>query len=194
MEKIKFFIWRASYEEGFCVLQSPEGIEKAYQLNRGIARAEGWPSDVVCRMDPEYPKDIQLADNLYGTLYIVISNRIKQLLLSEIVSKVEFLPVSIRNHKGRIASKDYFIMNPLDVVSCIDLDKSFVRWNHIKNDLINSCNQLVLNEDIIPESCKVFRPKFLPTEILISDELVEKLKNANFTGLNFVNPLEFTGV
>ena len=77
MKEIKFVIWRASYEEGFCVIQRPEGIDKAYQLDKGVSRAEGWHSDIICRMDPEFPKDIQLADNLYGAGLTVVSNRIK---------------------------------------------------------------------------------------------------------------------
>src|SRR5919106_2003 len=92
-DKTSFLIWRNDYEEGFCVVQSPEGIEKSYQLNRGISRIEGWRADVVCRMNPEYPDDMQLSDNLYGTVYAIVSKRISDLLQKEQLNSVEFLPV-----------------------------------------------------------------------------------------------------
>lgn len=190
----KFFIWRASYKDGFCVIQPPEGIIKSYQLNRGISRAEGWSPDTVCRMNPEFPKDIQLADNLIGTGLAVVSDQMRELLIKEEINNIEFLPVTILNHKGRVASNDYSIMNPLDVIDCIDLDGSIVKWNLIKKDLISGCKQLVLKEDAVPIECKIFRPKFWPTEILIRTELVEKLFSAGFTGLYFKDPLEYTGI
>lgn len=190
----KFFIWENSYEEEFCVIKPPVGINKSYQLNRGIARAEEWPSDVVCKMNPEFPKDIQLADNLYGAGLIIISKRINELLIKENVNNVEFLPISILNHKGRVTSKDYFILNPIDVVDCIDLDASNIEWNEIKKDLIDSCERLVLKEDSIPFECKVFRPKFLTLIILIRSELAVKLSEEGFTGLYFKDPLKYTGI
>lgn len=194
MEKTSFFIWGSEYEEGYCVIKAPVGVEKAYQLDEGISRIEGWHSDVVCKMNPEFPKDIRLTDNLYGAGLVVVSELIKEALVSEEVKNIELLPVTILNHKGRIASKNYFIMNPIGVVECIDLEKSVVEWNLIDTNLIDGCEQVIFKEDFISEDCKIFRPKFWPYLIIIRNELAEKLVGAGFTGLYFRNPLEYTGI
>lgn len=190
----RLLIWRNDYEEGFCVIESPEGIERDYELSVGASRAQGWSSDVICRMNPEYPDDLQLSDNLFGTLYIIVSKRIMEFLLKKQIGNVEFLPVTILNHKGRVASKEYYIMNPLDVIDCIDLDRSGVKWNRIEPDMIESCEKLVLKDDAVQATSKVFRPKFWPTEILIRKELAEDLVSSGRTGLQFINPIEFIGI
>jgi hypothetical protein len=194
MANSKFLIWESEYEEGYCVIKAPVGVEKAYQLDEGVSRIEGWSSDIVCKMNQEFPKDIQLVDNLYGAGLVVISKYIRELLISEQVKSVEYLPVTILNHKGRIASKDYFILNPLDVVDCIDVEKSAVEWNLIDTDLIDSCEKLVLKANLVEEHFDIFRPKFWPYLILIHSELTDKLFNAGFTGLYFRDPLEYTGI
>jgi hypothetical protein len=189
-----FVIWHSISEEGVCALTPPRGAEKLYQLKRGISRFEGWPSGVVCEMRDEFPRDIQLADNMNAAGYKVISNSIKNMLVREESNNVEFLPISILNHKGRVASRDYFILNPLGTYNCIDLDGSGVKWNTIKKDLIVSCTQLVLMDDMIPVAHKIFRPKFWPMIILLRTELAEKLSGEHFTGLYFKDPLKYKGI
>jgi len=142
----------------------------------------------------KYPKDIKLSDNPFGSSYFVISNRVREALtLLAGNSNVEFLPVSILNHKGRLASKDYFIMNPLDIVDCIDQEKSGVVWNAINPNMISSCEKFVLKEDAIPENIGVFRPKFMLTSILIRREIAAKLSAPEMTGVFFVEPSKYTG-
>lgn len=195
MDKMKFFIWSSVYKEGCCVIKEPVGVEKRYQLDEGISRADGWPADIVCKMNPEYPHDIQLANNLYGTGLAIVSKHIKEfLLIEEQINNAEFLPVTILNHKDRMASREFFIMNPLDVIDCIDIEESVVKWNAIDPTLIRSCEQLVLDEDRIPSDCKIFRPKFLLLRIIIRSELVEKLVSAGYTGLHFKDPLKYRGI
>lgn len=189
-----YVIWKSANEEGLCSLLAPEGIKDSFELQRGISRNEGWSQDTICRMNDEYPNDIQLADNMHATGLIVISKPMKALLVKENVNNVEFLPLTILNHKGRVASADYFIVNALDICDCIDLDASEVEWNFIEKDLISNCERLVLKEEAIPQNYMVFRPKFKPNIILIHIALVEKLYAANFTGLEFQDPLEYIGI
>jgi len=191
---MSFVIWDRVSEEGICALTAPADVEKSYQLKRGISRAEGWPADVICQMDDDFPDDIKLADNMNAGGIGVISQNIKDFLVNEKVNDVEFLPVTILNHKGRIASKDYYILNPLVVCDCIDIDGSYVDWNAIKKDMIDSCEQLVLKEDAVSIEYKVFRPKFLPIIILVRTEIAKRLREAGFTGLYFKDPLEYTGI
>jgi hypothetical protein len=188
-----FLIWRNRYAEGHCVVTTPRGVADDYQLSRGVTRAADWPEGVTSAMNEDYPKDIELADNLYGTNLIIVSGRLRNLVLADGVVGVEFLPVTILNHKNRIASADYFIVNPVGVVDCIDLEASEVKFNLIKKDLISRCKGIVLREAEIPSEAKVFRAKYLPTKILIRSDLARRLEDAGLTGLRFTDPAEFTG-
>ena len=77
------------------------------------------------------------------------------------VGNVEYLPVQILNHKKKVASKDYFLMNPLSVVDCIDVEASEVEWDVVRKDFIESCESLVIQGPRVPADVHVFRPKHL---------------------------------
>ena len=189
-----FVVWRSCYEEGLCVIGNPHGLEDQFPLLDGVPLLTGWPEKVTCKMSPKYPKDIQLADNLYGCSYPIVSGRIKeQIAAADGGGQIEFLPVTILNHKGRVASTGYYFLNPVGSVDCIDIDKSRVKWNAIDNTVISSFEQLVLKEDAIPPGVAVFRPKHRTQTILASRSLADRLEADGFTGLYFMEPSQFQG-
>jgi hypothetical protein len=187
-------VWQKRYKEGFCAVTNPQGFERQFLLLRGVSLADVWPVGVSCKMSPRYPKDIQLSDSLYGGSYPVVSARLKEALTEPLsVGKTEFLPVVIINHKGRVASDEYFVVNPLETIDCIDQVKSDVKWNNINPDVISSCKQLVLREDVIPAEVGFFRPKHMLATYLMRRQLADALVKNGFTGLYFVDPEKYRG-
>jgi len=189
----KFMIWRADHAEGQCVIGEPYPLEDGYELNRGIPREPTWPDEVTCEMNPEYPHDLELTDNLYGASVQIISLPLRDALIKHKVNDVEYLPVRILNHKGKVASKDYFILNPPSTVECIDTKASKVKWNVLNKNFIRSCQQLVIDDAHVPAKVSVFRAKHLPTEILVRAELARTLQQDGFSGLFFRDPADFRG-
>jgi hypothetical protein len=188
-----YFMWRSRYIEGKCVLMAPKKIEKAFQLERGISREETWPVDVTCEMSQEFPKDIELTDNLHGSGFFVVSRRLRDFMTKYGVGNVEYLPVQILNHKKKLASKDYFILNPLSVIDCVDVEASEVEWDVVRKDFIESCESLVVRDSLVPTGIHVFRPKHLESDILVRSELVDGLKAARLEGLLFTRAEDFQG-
>jgi hypothetical protein len=109
------------------------------------------------------------------------------------VGNVEYLPVQILNHKKKLASKDYFILNPLSVVDCVDIEASEVEWDVIRTDFIESCASLVVRDSLVPADVHVFRPKHLESDILVRSELVNALTAAGLEGLLFTRAEDFQG-
>lgn len=194
MSSNDLLIWTSDYEEGFCVIQSPSGIEDSWELDEGVSRKKNWPSDVACKMDPEFEKDIELADNLYGSDLKVVSAAMRVAIEAKQPSGIEFLPTAIINHKGRVASEDYFVLNPLTVVDCIDIEASEVDWNDADPDTIMLCEQLVLKSGAAKNDVQIFRPKHWPRLILARSSLAEALEESGFSGLQFMDPMEYTGL
>jgi hypothetical protein len=190
----EFFIWEDDYEEGYCVVKPPLRIAKAYQLGEGKPRSADWPADARCEMDPDFPEDIQLSDSLYGAGLRVISDQLKSFIEREQAKHIEYLPLTIINHKGRVASKDYFILNPTGVIDCIDIQQSNVEWNPIDSKLIDECDQLVIDGDHVPSDRFVFRPKYLPSLILVRKTLADKIKANSFTGVFLKPPSDYIGL
>jgi hypothetical protein len=97
------------------------------------------------------------------------------------------------NHKKKLASKDYFLLNPLSVVDCVDIEASEVEWDVIRTDFIESCASLVVQDSRVPTDVHVFRPKHLESDILVRSELVDALKAARLEGLVFTRTEDFQG-
>lgn len=191
---MQYLMWENDYHEGFCVVRSPD-VEDAWQLDEGVPRQDTWPTDVECEMDPDYPNDLELSDNLYGNEFYIVSERVKKIIEAEAThDRVEFLPVAIRNHKGRLESERYYLLHPLDCVDCIDIDASGVEWNEITSDLIARMKGLVLKEDAIPPEKKIFRMKYMGFVILAREDLVNTLEQAGVHGLAFRETEGYTGI
>ena len=187
-----YLIWDVDTEGGFCVLTTLQNVDKAYELTRGVSRTLGFPTDASFRMNPEFPKDVQLADNLYNAeSMIVVSPALGQAIEQQQPPNIEFLPVTIYNHKGRVASSDYRIVNPLGVVDCIDQNATKVQWNSIDPNLIASCFGLQLDVGRIDPALLLFRLKYLPHVVVVRDDLAETLVGQAFSGLRFVTLDEF---
>jgi hypothetical protein len=189
-----YVIWAAGYYEGFCVVGKPKGFSQQFLLLEGVPLQCQWPEDVVCKMSPRYPKDIKLSDNLYGCGLTIVSGRLKERITpTEGGGQIEFLPVTVLNHKERVASKDYYLVNPLGSVDCIDIEKSGVVWNAIDTSSISAFQQLALKEDAIPPAVAIFRPTHRTQTILARRSLAEQLSADGFTGLFFTEPAAFKG-
>ncbi|QDT65184.1 imm11 family protein [Calycomorphotria hydatis] len=108
---------------------------------------------------------------------VVSANACKALSLL-LLDTVEFLPVEFPDG-------EYYMMNVLNLVRCIDEEKSDVRWNR-SNDRIN----LIRKHVFIPEAIQglhIFRaPLVQGAGLYISEDFVQVCKDNNLTGLIYV--------
>lgn len=182
---MEFWLWRNATQDGYCTIKTPS-MERVWELTQGISRIEEFPDGIECRMNPQRPKDVGLADNIRGAVFPVISGRLRRALEPEITqNRVEYIPVRIINHKKRLASDDYFVLNPLDVIDCIDKEASAVEWNAISPGSISYCKGLILKENAIPAGFRLFRLMYWPNNIMIDGDLVASLKTMGLSGLVF---------
>lgn len=189
----RFKIWRARHVDGYCVIRPPTDVPKAFQLARGVSRAEGWPSALLCRMSDDFPKDIQLPDSYFGASWVIVSPRVCTQLQSRCGPEVEFLGIGIADHKGRTVAQDCAVVNPLTVVDAIDVPASEVTWNQIRSDLISECKRLVIDASRVPDSLQLFRLRHLERLVIARAELAAQLESAGFVGLDFEDPAAFDG-
>ncbi|MBE4748373.1 hypothetical protein G4177_09355 [Corallococcus sp. ZKHCc1 1396] len=116
----------------------------------------------------------------------IVSNKLKGLLEQHSGARIEFLPASIANHKGRIAAKDYFIANVLDHVDCVDKERSEVEELHPDPTLLSGLFRLQVLQEPIPPEAKLFRLKTMPPAILIRDDLRALLDAESLTGIRYI--------
>lgn len=185
-------MWRTDVEPSFCVLTDARNVPDPWELGRGISRGAGFPADAYFEMDPQFPKALVLPDNVSNLSdLIVVSPRVKGIIEGASPDSVEYLPVRIQNHKGRTAAEEYWIVNPVGVQDCIDLDQSEIVWNALDPTLISSCMRLVIDEDRIEPGTQMFRAKHLPYEVFVHRALAEELEGSGATGIRFLEIDEY---
>lgn len=187
-----YLIWRTETVANALELDELQGVEDEWELNEGVPRANGFPDDARFTADPELPYNTLLVDNLYNIdELIVVSSRLKDFLESRELNRVEYLLVSILNHKGRVAADDYFIVHPIEPVDCIDQALSGAQFSALDDDTISRVDKLVFDESKVDNRRELFRPKFFPSVTLVRRDLAEALDAAGFTGIRLLEIAQF---
>jgi hypothetical protein len=168
-------LWLSQTEPGHCVL-SPARIKNAGKLHDGQAVPDDFGQPIEFRMSDLLPDDIMLSDNYDISGLIVVSEKLRAALEPRLDGHhIQFLPASIINHKGRLASDKYFVL-------------------HNKSKIMHCDGGLVIKEDAVPDNLSLFRLKHWGTKILVADALAKSLLGGGFVGLRFVDPAQYTGI
>lgn len=190
-----FMVWRpGTFEDGICVLGDTDNFDSAYEIDEGVSRLANWPDDACAIMSKSFPKDKGLADSLVGLTHVVVSARVRAFLDSAEIKNVEFLPIKIINHKKRAEKAEYYLLNPLEIVDCIDMAASQARQDTLDPGMIDGVKQLVLRLDQIPPTATIFRAMYWPSAILVRTELSKKMIGDGLTNLRFVDPAKYKGL
>jgi hypothetical protein len=175
--------------KGACAVEYFSNREFAWDLSIGKSLAEVWPTDMSIDMSPEHPKDVALIDNLSNReAVLLIATHVCDFLNKQNVPDLEFLPVTVRDHKKRIASKDYRVLNCLRVIDCVDQEKSAFRWDGLEEPSM-VMRKMVVNVEAVSDSDRLLRPRFVPAVTLFREDLVHAILAQKFSGVAFSRKL-----
>lgn len=190
----KYVLWTSKIEPNACTLSELTGFKKLFALKQGISQGETFPTDVTMQMDARKPTDTLLTDNVRNLKnIIVVSSALKKFLLDHSVGHLEFLPITVLDHKARPVGEEHFIMNPIDNPECLDLAACEPVWSDIDDTVIASVQKLVISAEWDGGDRLMFRPKFYRARPLVSADLAEKITAAGFTGIRWEPISEVTG-
>ena len=154
-------------------------------MSIGKKLADVWPDDMSVRMDPEKPKDVKLLDYISNYEKVVlVSPKLRDFLRAQELRDVEYLPVAILDHKKRIASRDYSIVNSVRVIDAVNQEKSDFRWDGLENPSM-VVTKIVLNDESLGDEDKLIRLRFVPGKILFREDLMRAIEAATFSGVAF---------
>jgi uncharacterized protein DUF1629 len=178
--------WDWQYVPNACELDQLVGVDRVYRLSSGTEMLSGWPVEAAFHMDPDLPNDTLLIDNVRNVEEkIVVSERLKTFLEAQSLVSVEYLPVTIINHKGKPADESYFIVHPLGVVDCLDLDACEITWSRIDPKQIRRLKRLVIEEPSLTAGRMLFRIKGLAGVILVHRDLAKAIDRQEFSGVSW---------
>lgn len=182
----EYVLWGEDVSSGFCVLEYIDGFEDDWKLTNGASVAAEWSEEVSMSMDSDFKKQIKLADHLCNPCRVIVASPALRTSLEEWgVPNLEFLPLQIINHKGKLASDEYTIVNLVTTQNCIDTAASGVTWNSIMPEYIGSVEQIVLDEGLIGEDASLFRAANFAEPMFVRRDLADALLDAGLTGLEF---------
>jgi hypothetical protein len=183
-------VWAYQPVGNVCMLDSIENVPRWLNLMRGVAFKDKFPAAAQYQMSKDHKKETGLNDDLPNTDSVkVCSARLVDFLKKKDLKNVEYLPVSILNHKGKLASKDYFIVHPVIPQDALDADASQPSFNDINPEEIDSVERLVLNKRSLDPELRLFRLKAFFKPVLIDKKLADEIKAAGFVG-SYIQALE----
>jgi hypothetical protein len=149
----------------------PAGFRRSYKLSEGeeVCERDEYPKDAHVQMDDRFGRE--LGGLVGNTRSLLIVNRaIKEAVEQANTKAVQILPVAIFNHKARIESADFFIINPIGVRDCVDLAKSEIEFH---DGEVVKVKKLVLSADKLEDAPDIFRVKESPSTYVASEKLVD---------------------
>jgi hypothetical protein len=147
-----------------------------YRTGLGDPAAELWPADAHVQTRKGGRKLSDLIGTTNSELYV--SRKVAEIVRGALTTAdmVEILPLAIRDPRGRVLSADYFVINPLGTVDCLDLDASQITWSKTNRDKVIRVDSIVLSREKLPENRSIFRVKQDPARYIISDRLADALR------------------
>jgi len=179
-----YWVLGTGYNSGAVIQSLPQGSPERYEFDESTPLATSFPSGGVVRYSSDFPKEKKLFDVVCNTISLpVVSARVRA-VLEELAGKdCEFLPITLRDHRNKIASKDHCIVHVLRLEDAIDMKRSRYRMSELSRSEIAEVKELRLDLAAIPHDAHVFRARTAPDLVLLSDAVERRLQEAKVTGL-----------
>jgi hypothetical protein len=114
---------------------------------------------------------------------ILASSRAREVIVAggAVEAQVEYLPVTLRDKKQRPLSTQYFFVNPVVNVTCMDRKRS-VFSTYDNSDEVMSIERLYLDDGKVPKDVPIFRLGEDKKFILIRKDMFAAIEGAGLTG------------
>jgi hypothetical protein len=183
---MKYLIAKTVRPKGVCCVGSIQNVPEREDLRFGISYLKRWPDDAQFTMDPDFPKDIALADAIDNTsMLLVVSEKLKEALegIPGALHSNEVLPLKIINHKKRAEKAPYYVIHQVNHPPCLDEGKTDGKRSSLNPKLFQFMKKMVLDDSKIDPKLMLFRPAQYPKFPLVREDLADKLKALGLTGL-----------
>ncbi|MBW2661812.1 MAG: hypothetical protein JRD93_07465 [Deltaproteobacteria bacterium] len=166
-----------------CILsRPPDGLGvKSYRMAKGKKIGVHYPKDAIIYMDDEHPgiKIESLIGNTKG--YLIVSREMKECIEEHCTfCEIEYLPFTLYNHKKRVHSQDYFIINPIGTFDCLNLKASQIEY--LDGEVVGIDN-FVVDPRKLEKPPALFRIKEDPRRYVINEELAKAFEEKGFTNV-----------
>ena len=169
-------------DRSLCMLErEPQGLRMfSHRMGKGYAMGDKYPQDAVWQMSGKYGGT--KLDSLIASHYLVVERKMKEVFERTGVP-MECLNFTLLDHKGQVASRDYFLLNPLGTFDCLNLEKSTIEYSNEMPGEIIGIDNYVLDSNKLRNAPDFFRIKEDPYVYVLSHKLVDELQQLNPTNV-----------
>lgn len=161
-------------------------VEDVFELLKGTPRAVGWPDGAQFHYSSEMPESLELEDYLCNSQsLLVLSERFCDFFRALETPRVEYLPVTLINHKNRPAVEPYAIVHQIHLVDCIDEAQSLFERDAMFPERFSSVDKLAVEEAKIDSSLHIFRMEKFSDVPWVRKDIADKIVSSGFTGVRF---------
>jgi hypothetical protein len=193
--ELGYVLWDTVRPPYVCALGGLEGVPRLFELKDGVSRAKDFDEHAHFQMSPTYPYDIRLADSLKNADRLVVaSRRLKEFLEGRGLDHVEYLPVAILNHKGRVASREYHVIHLTDPIDCLDIPKCRATQSMLIPEDILDVEELVLEPTRLDQDRLLFRAQYYDRPVFVRRDLAAEIENGGFVGIRFAELTDYSKI
>jgi hypothetical protein len=182
-------LWRGGdlNDRSLCFLTNfVDGLEQqSHKPALGRPLAPFFPEDARIYMDEDHP-GVKLSSLIGNSCTIIIVAKPLQEVIEQHCRTVniEYLPVSIYDHRRRLRGKDYFIVNPIGSIDCLDREASTIEWDPDDPTGVIAIDEYVLDRDKVASAPQLFRVDLDEVECVVGPELSEAILEGGFTNVD----------
>ncbi len=170
---------------GASIVNISERVDNHHKLREGLRMGESFPADTVLDI---FENTGDMLFDFIGNIsrVAIISSRVKGLFEAEGLddASVEYLPFILKDKKGRVVEKQYFVANALVKIDCLDHERSWYKTDSDEATVVEDVSRLHLLKEEIPEEAKLFRLGEFPQLIIIRSDLLARLRKEGITGVS----------
>lgn len=154
-----------------------------YRISEGHPIGDRYPENARIYLQRKHP-GIRLPSLLGNTLcFLIVHAAVKDVMLEHAKTLIETLPFTLYNHKKRVHSRDYWIVNPLAVVDCVNKEHSDLTYFPEDLTQVVAVRKLVFDADRLTGQPALFRVPEARTRYFINHDLARDLIDRAFTNL-----------
>lgn len=179
----KFWVFASSGNGGAVILKMPQDGPKEWEYFQARRLAETLPAGAALKFSKRFPSQKKVFDSVCNLNRVpIVSVRIRQIIDVMAPGDCEFLPITLLDHKGKVASREHFLLNILRVEDVIDMEQSQFDRHPFKEDQIYSIELLRLKADVVPPDAHIFHPRTMMDLHLIDEEIHDAFMREGITG------------
>ncbi|WP_437331900.1 imm11 family protein [Sorangium sp. So ce394] len=170
-------------EDLVLIEDAPRGMGmKSYCMARGVRATPHYPDNAKIYLREENP-GIKLSSLLGNTeSYLIVSSAMRGVIEQHCQGlEIEYLAFTLYDHRKRVHSRDYCIVNPIGAFDCLDEAASGVKYG--KQGSVVKVDKFVLDRNKIHFLPALFRADKEVTEYIVRDDLAQALRTSGFTNV-----------